>query len=1409
MNLVECLAELRRRGLQLRAQGESIQVDGPRGALTDALRDALRRHRLAILQQLRESAGEAPQALPPCVPDLARAHEPFPMSDLQGGFYLAQDAAMEWHVRPHAYAEKDFDDLDVARYEAAWNRTLQRHGRDIVVLRSDGQLQAVRDPAPLRCMLHDLGSLGTAEAADALAERRARMMRSELPLDRWPWLDLQVSRWTSQGRVRHRVHYNANTFFLDIQASARLVNEVERCYHDPALRLPALTLGTRDAVLALERLAELPAGIAARRYWEERVPRLPDPPAVPLRAGIDRRARSRLVRRELLVAPERWQALQQSARRHGLTPTSALFTAYAEVLSAWSNSRHFVLSNMVTRRLDLHPEIWELLGNFASLYPLEVDLRGDGTFAMQARRLQQQVASDMQHLHWGGRRVLQALNRRADGFGRAPAPYVAGSALFAERYERPGFVCLETPQVLLDNQLFALPDGRLHCVWDLIEDAFPAGLADAMWQAYTGLVGRLCDDAAAWTQVAPAFTPADQLEARARLTPLPRPLPQERLEEGLRHAARTAPHGIALLTPQARHCHAELDAAAAAIAQRLRAEGVRRGDTVAIVADRDFGFLAAVHGVLRAGGAYVPIDPALPDARREHLLGNSRAHCVVVPSADRAERLAWPAGVRVVVPGVEAPASHAAAGDAPVTDAGSTGDLAYVIYTSGSTGQPKGVMIEHRAAANTVRDVNERFGVGPADRLFGVSSCGFDLSVYDIFGAAAAGATLVYPAPREALNPAHWLDLLATQQVTVWNSAPPLAVLLAEAATLRGAQLPHLRLVMLSGDWIPVDLPDRLRGIAPNARIVSLGGATEASVWSIVYEIGAVDPSWPSIPYGQPMQNQPWQVLDECGRPTPDWVPGELYIGGDGLARGYWDDPARTAERFITHPATGERLYRTGDIGRYLPGGLIEFLGRRDAQVKIQGHRIELGEIESALLRCEGVQAAVVAVQAGPRGSTPRLAAYVVPTLGAAPEPAALQAALARTLPDSMVPRLYRLLDQLPLNVNGKVDRQALPRVDEPRPAAVAASEPPRDGTERQLLDIWREVLGRPRAGVADDFFDLGGQSFEAVRIVARASGQLGVQLSLADLLQARNVRALAARLAAPGAMAGVASCLVPLATGHAGEPLFLVHPAGGQVMCYHAMAAALGRPVHGLQAIEQPAQDGARPVEAFAKAYVEALARVHREGPLWLGGWSSGAPIAHEMAVQLQRAGREVRGLLVIDSPAPIDPHDSSDDQLLRWFVDDLELEPAVHARARAVLRSRAPVDERIRRLAEALHRHGLPLGRDPVQLLALFRTFSEVVRASRRHRAQPMALNTLVLRATQGQVSEFVRHRAAGRADWGWGLLSPHVTAHGVAATHFDLLRPPTLTAVIERVLAWLPSDPAEPAGTPARPLTTVTPA
>jgi amino acid adenylation domain-containing protein len=581
------------------------------------------------------------------------------------------------------------------------------------------------------------------------------------------------------------------------------------------------------------------------------------------------------------------------------------------------------------------------------------------------------------------------------------------------------------------------------------------------------------------------------------------------LHHGFEAMADRTPDALAVVSPTDRLTYGQVERRANHLAARLLGLGARRDTLVAVVAEKGWEQVVATLAVLKAGAAYLPVDADLPRERLWQLLELGGVE-VVLTQPGLVDALPWPPGLEIVPVAGEDPAGEVARPEvACAPDA-----LAYVIFTSGSTGLPKGVMIEHRAALNTVADINRRFAVGPGDRVLGLSSLSFDLSVYDIFGTLAAGGALVLPAPSAARDPQAWVELIARERVTVWDTVPALLeMLVSHLEETEGRLGRQLRLAMLSGDWIPLNLPERLWRVAEQARVVSLGGATEASIWSIHYPVEKVDPGWESIPYGRGLENQRWYVLDDDLRPCPPMVTGELYIAGEGLARGYWRDPERTRERFLVHPGGGERLYRTGDLGRLRGDGVIEFLGRKDTQVKIHGFRIELGEIEAVLRRHPAVRQAVAVALGDPR-RLDRIAAFVAPLHGAAVEPDEVQAFLSERLPEYMVPSVCRVLDALPLTANGKVDRKALAATVMPGPRAMGGRMPESE-RERRLAAVLVEVLGLDRVGAREDFFELGGHSLLAAQLAARVRRAFQVDVPLTFVLEHRTVESMALALPA------------------------------------------------------------------------------------------------------------------------------------------------------------------------------------------------------------------------------------------------------------------------------------------------------
>ncbi|WP_437759712.1 amino acid adenylation domain-containing protein [Sorangium sp. So ce1389] len=815
--------------------------------------------------------------------------------------------------------------------------------------------------------------------------------------------------------------------------------------------------------------------------------------------------------------------LDELARSRGATRFMVLLAALGVLLRRSSGQDDLAIGTAVANRP--RPELEPLVGFFVNTVVMRLDLGGDPTFEELLARTRKVALEAFEHQDAPFEKVVEAINPRRD-MSRSPlfqVMLVVQNAP-AEVVEL-GEVRIEPLDLTVEATRFDLRfsveprGGRDVISLQYNVDLFDATTADRMLAAMESVLSRAALDPTQRAR-ALAVTQADRERALVAWNDTAVAYPDHlRLEEPFFQRAREQPDACAVVCDQQRQrrlTYGELARRAEAIAGAVERSGTRANALVAVVMEKGWEQAAAVLGVPRAGAAYLPLDPRLPEERLRHLLEHAQVRLVLTQSEVDA-KIAWPAGVERLAVDADERWREQRVVDRPPS--GGRDDLAYVIYTSGSTGLPKGVMIDHRGAVNTVLDINRRFEIGPQDRVLALSSLSFDLSVFDVFGTLAAGGTIVIPDRARPSDPGHWRELVARERVTVWNSVPALMEMLMDASSgASDAALASLRLVMMSGDWIPLKLPDRIRAACQAPHVVSLGGATEASIWSIAHPISSIDPAWRSIPYGRPLANQHVYVLDEGLEPCPIGVPGEIIIGGIGVALGYWRDEARTRERFLEHPATGERLYRTGDLGRYFADGTIELLGRTDHQVKIRGFRIELGEIEATLAQHPSVEQAVVAPKTDPSGEK-RLVAYVVSAGGA--DGAALRDFVRKKLPEYMIPADVVILPALPLSSNGKVDRAALPdpAAHAPRAAAVA----PRTATEKLIAAVLAEVLQVEGVGVTDNLFELGFTSLLLVRahrmlserIESRgpADGPARQVVSLTDLFQYPTIEQLAQRL--------------------------------------------------------------------------------------------------------------------------------------------------------------------------------------------------------------------------------------------------------------------------------------------------------
>ncbi|MFL6622558.1 MAG: non-ribosomal peptide synthetase [Sulfurifustis sp.] len=1118
MSAQEILDIVAERGLKLSLDGANLRLEGPQTKIDAALVGRIRAAKAELVQRLRAATANRSTG----GGEVRRGVDLTPMQATY--FYGRQDLFAMGGVASHVYHEIE-GTFDLVKLENALGKVIERHGM-LRMTFTDDAVQTehpASEVLPVRIAVADLRNHSASDQEAARLSTRAAMSHQVLPADKAPLIDVRLTVLGDSSMVLHVSH---DGLIMDGVSSFLFFDAWHRAYAEPGSAGEPLKVSFSDYVAALASLRDSSEYRRARMYWMNCLDAIPPHPQLPLRQQPTKMNAPASVRRTITLDPREWSALKAAAASRHLTPNAVLISAYAEALSLWGAGDKFTLNVTVANRLPIHPDIDRVIGNFTDCLLLPIAPDPDADFGARASVIQTRLREALDHRHFSGIDVMREIGRCAGSGQAAPMPFTFNSTLGGAcdgtpiaAWGREVYSVSQTPQVWVNVFVFEA-GGALTIAFDSLEDLFPERLIEDLVGGYECLLHALAGEDRAWRRTDHALLPSHQVARRREANQTAAPIPAGQIFSAFLRQAAATPDALAIATSVRQISYRQLRAGAFAVARRLRDHGVQRNDLVAIVMHKGWEQIVAILGTVIAGAAYVPIEASFPKARLRELTAQGNVRIAIVQEA-----LAAMAGVATEMLVVNeafldaACRREAATGLEEIAPAGADqDDLAYVIYTSGSTGTPKGVMVSHRSVVNLVADTNRRFGIGSADRFFSISSCSFDLSVFDIFGALSAGAALVIPDADRTADPEHWLDLATRAGASVWNSVPAIVGMMVEHASSANVALPPtLRLVMMSGDHISVPLVDRLFGLKPDAQVISLGGPTETTVWNILYPIEKSDTSRPAIPYGKPNANNRCYILDAQMRECPDHVPGILYAAGDGLAKGYWSDPEYTARRFLYQERLKERLYNTGDVCRYLPDGNIEILGRADFQIKLNGLRIDPSEIETILGAAPGVSSAAVVCWSS--AEVPKLVACVVAADGSSGNKEAeklLIEALGARLPDYMVPRQFAWFDRFPLTENGKVDRAALVRALDQRPSAPAGEAAPSGADtelERRLTGFWSDVLKADSVDPTSNFYDLGGTSLLGARLLARIRKELGVSVPFAELRRLDSPRKMAVHI--------------------------------------------------------------------------------------------------------------------------------------------------------------------------------------------------------------------------------------------------------------------------------------------------------
>ncbi|MBB3121374.1 non-ribosomal peptide synthetase, partial [Massilia violacea] len=1078
---------------------------------------------------------------------------------------------------------------------------------------------------------------------------------------------------------------------------------------------------------------------------------------------------------ERLLPPQLSQRIRSQARSQGVSAAALFHWAWAQVLARATGRGDVVFGTVLLGRMQAGESAGRAMGLFINTLPLRVRL-DEGSLQDGVRATHQQLAQLMQHEH-----ASLALAQRCSGL---PSSVPLFSALLNYRHSAPPLdasvarVWEEGIEVLAAQERSNYPFNL--SVDDRGQDfAVSAQIAETVGaERVCGYMQRALEELVQALDQAPqqpAWRGAilDAAEQR-RLLELGRGAQQDYPEQLCIHQlfelqAQRRPWRTALEQDGHRLAYGDLNEQANRLARHLLALGLRPDGRVAICMERSLDMVVAILAVLKAGGAYVPLDPAYPQDRLDYMLRDS-APMALLTQAMLYVGLETPASLAVLeLDGETRPWQSAAADNLTPGELGlSSRNLAYVIYTSGSTGRPKGVMVEHRGLLNLAAEQAAVLRVDEGSRVLQCASLSFDASLFEMLMALCQGACLHLPTPGALMAGSLLSETLARREISHLTVTP---------AVLHGldplAAPDTLRTLVVAGEACSAELVARW---AHGRRFVNAYGPTEASIWSS-YQICAAGQGQP--PIGKPIANAALYLLDSHGQLLPQGVTGEIHIGGVGVARGYLNQPQLTRERFIDDPfaiVPGARMYRSGDLGRWLPDGRLEYMGRSDHQLKLRGFRIEPGEIEARLSMQPGVRGAVVLARQD-RSGDKRLVAYVLCHEKAdAASAAALREALAQSLPEYMVPAAIVPLDAWPLTPNGKLDRRALPA---PEAAAYAQRGyvAPQDGVEALLARLWTQLLAQERVGRDDDFFALGGHSLLAIQL-AEGLRREGWQIELRAIFDAPVLKDLAL-LARRTDGAAQSPHLVPLRLGGARRPLFFLHEPTGEVLSYERLSRCFGDdiPIYGIQAGAVEAERTPR-LEELARRYVAVMRAVQPHGPYRLAGWSGGGLLAYEMAAQLLGEDEAVEFLGLIDSgrPGHKPAEDMPDAQQMRWVFLEVYaayLDTSVDMLAVRALQQQGDIAAA---LAHCRRAGWLPAGFTLEELSWRAERFAQLVRSCAAYQPQSLPIH----------VHLFAADAAPGAdASSGWDeVLGRNLRLVPVGGSHKTIMEAPHMQTLADRI-------------------------
>lgn len=1022
--------------------------------------------------------------------DTENRYKPFPLNDIQKAYWVGRNEDVLWGgVSCYGYCEFDLKDLDLQKFETAVKKLVERHEMLRTVIDSDG-MQQIKRRGEIKIPLTIYSEYKTETAKEFAVRIRHEMEHMVIPTDR-PLFEFRI---LPLGDNIYRFFSGVDLMAADAMSLFLMWNDLDALYNGQ--ELPKINSSFRDYVTYMSNPVKKEKYRKDKEFWMKKLEDYPPSPELPVDLSLEKKEKGKFKRYQHLMKKEDWKRFVKISANYGLTPSAALLALYAEVLSGFGCGSRFGIIVTVFGRDNVSDDIVNVMGDFTKLALVDIK-RNDIPFVQNALNIQNELQESIYHSDFSAVEYIKEIGTVSAENNIYPVVFTSG--IGSERitknmfFENISYASSTTPQVFMDHQVFEVGEDVLLS-WDVLDGIYIGNNAEVMFDVYVRFLSRASSDRSFWENKVTDLRPHSQVRIHEKINQTDKDTGDHFIYEYILKNFREKPENRAIVFEGKIYTYGDLYRKVNGMAAVLENKNVRQGDRVIIQSHKSPEQIAAIIAVVMYGGVYVPVAYDQPLTRTKEIFKSSEAKCIISDiSSDKFDDLSEYIIDINCDPKTEYNFENLY---------NSTNNLAYIIYTSGSTGKPKGVAITHRSAMNTIIDVNNKYNVNENSAVIAVSSASFDLSVYDMFGILSAGGLVILPTEKERTNPEYWFRSAEKYNVTIWNSVPSLFDLFLDYLETKNLKNKTLKSVILSGDWIPLHVPEKMSRYMPNALLISMGGATEASIWSNYYEVKNFNTEWKSIPYGYPLENQKFFILDEFDRQCPDMVAGRLFIAGKGVAQGYYNSPEITEKSFrhIKNVYDGI-LYETGDWGRYNKNGCIEFLGRKDNQLKINGYRVEIGEIKEVMKKSGAEESVIVLI--GEKAENKRLIGFVVSLYGENE----LKKNMRKYLPEYFIPDKIMVMEKFPVTPNGKIDKKALiSAYENSNKSTVPTTKRVLNETEKKITEIIKTVLSADSIDINESFMTLGVSSVEIIKIANHLEVAFGERPDISEIMAYQNI---------------------------------------------------------------------------------------------------------------------------------------------------------------------------------------------------------------------------------------------------------------------------------------------------------------